>query len=121
MLNKRLVIGTTSATFKSGGIPSFINELKNRNEYYDSVFLEWNKNCKPNEINFGYITSNKFLKFFITQIKVFLCCFKFRNIEVHSIRTGFIALLLFKTASTLSYRLSYPQILTLVFLCFQVF
>ena len=96
MSNKRLIIGTTATTFKSGGIPSFINELKTRSDYQDSVFLEWNKSCKPNEINFGYITSNKFLKFIITQIKVFLCCLKFRNIEVHSIRTGFIALILFK-------------------------
>ena len=103
MLNKRLIIGTTAATFKSGGIPSFINELKTRSDYQDSVFLEWNKSCKPNEINFGYITSNKFLKFFITQIKVFICCLKFRIIEVHSIRTGFIALLLFKKKCSFFY------------------
>jgi len=103
MSNKRLIIGTTATTFKSGGIPSFINELKTRSDYQDSVFLEWNKSCKPNEINFGYITSNKFLKFIITQIKVFICCLKFRNIEVHSIRTGFIALILFKKKCSFFY------------------
>ena len=48
-------------------VDNFINELKNRNEYYDSVFLEWNKNCKPNEINFGYITRNKFLTFIMRE------------------------------------------------------
>ncbi len=92
---RKLVIGTTTPEVAPGGIPTFLSLMKSNADYTLATFMEW---CgdphSPNSL--GDFRSSKWRRTLQSQWRVVWAARKFGSIEVHSIRTGFMALLLYR-------------------------
>ena len=100
---KKLVIGTTTPDVAPGGIPAFIDNLKNSERYADCHFIEWCEVESSTQLSLGKFDRNKLFRTIISQIKILAVASKYKRIEVHSIRTGFLSLILFRSRCSFFY------------------
>lgn len=100
---RRLVIGTTTPEIQPGGIPTFIEYQKKTQEYSDSYFIEWCKEENGNQLSLGRFNRNKFLRAIVSQLRVLRRLQEFDELEVHSLRTGLVAILFASKKCTFFY------------------
>lgn len=97
-MKDRIVIGTTEKKIKEGGIPSFISELKKHPDYRNSDFAEIDEGTSCTSL--GTYDNNRWVRLIKSQFKALLLCNKYQKCEIHSLRTGVLAALLFRKKTT---------------------
>lgn len=92
---RKLVIGTTTPEVAPGGIPTFLSLMKGNGDYALATFMEWDENTNS-LYSLGDFGQTKWRRTLQSQWRVIWAARKFERVEVHSIRTGFMALLLYR-------------------------
>jgi glycosyltransferase involved in cell wall biosynthesis len=98
--HKKIVIGTTSPEVLPGGIPAFISDIKKLEEYSDHIFYEFRNNENVREKSLGRFSRRRLLRFLISQWIVAKASLHAREIEVHSMRSGIVAVIFFSKKVT---------------------
>jgi glycosyltransferase involved in cell wall biosynthesis len=99
---RKLVIGTTTPEVAPGGIPTFLSLMKGDADYSRATFMEWGPDPRS-PWSLGEFHRGKWARMLQAQWRVTWAARRFDLIEVHSIRTGLAALLLYRSKCSFFY------------------